>query len=353
MKVLQHISILFVFLLASCAKETETVCTIPEGKVEVRIDMPEVYHELSPSQMTKAAQDSETLSPYDNLITSLPVGATIWLSYAKKTGDSTYDTPQVKPYVVRSTADYVGLYPCETEEYTDKEGVAWLRVMADVEASPLYLEKDATYKFQGMYPALDIRRDNKEVYLSNGTWACTNDPRYTQTEGREATMTAGRNRVTYIELPPMINQTARLHFEISKGENVHTLEMMQAGIEIDGVQDKGTVFPLDWTHEDYLKVLQMESIADGEHWFKLQEFEVKDDKIIGNAYILPLDVRRTYIFILVNVAVNGIPTQYVATLNGIILEHARSYDFYMEVDVNGNLTVMNWQNTSLTITPTR
>ena len=47
----------------------------------------------------------------------------------------------------------------------------------------------------------------------------------------------------------------------------------------------------------------MEPIDDGEHWFKLQKFEVQGDKIIGDAYILPLDVRRTYIFILINMAV--------------------------------------------------
>ena len=149
----------------------------------------------------------------------------------------------------------------------------------------------------------------------------------------------------------MINQTARIHFEIAKGENVHTIEMMHNGIEISGVQDKETLYDLDWTLDDYIEVIQLESIDDGKHWYKLQEFEVRDDKIIGDAYILPLDVRRTYIFILINMAVNGIPTQYVLTLNGIILEHSRSYNFDLRAGMDGNLTVVNWQNTSLTIQP--
>ena len=52
-------------------------------------------------------------------------------------------------------------------------------------------------------------------------------------------------------------------------------------------------------------------------------------------------------------AVNGIPTQYVLTLNGIILESSHSYDFNLKAGVDGNLTVVNWQNTSLTIKPNK
>lgn len=343
MKYLQYILLCFL-LFVSCSKETDTGHDVPEGMVEVRINMPTFYNGTAD---TKA--ESTTLAPYDHLVMNIPVGSTIWLSYAKKLGEGSYETPVIKPYVVRSSRSFTGLYPCGIEEYTDKDGVEWMRAVPDQEASPLYLEPGATYKFKSIYPALDVRKSDLNVNLRNGIWACTNDPRYTQTASQDVTLGTSTNRVTYIDLKPMINQTARLHFEIGKGENVHSIEMMHTGIEIAGVQDKGTLFPLDWTQEDYIKVLQMEPIDDGEHWFKLQKFEVQGDKIIGDAYILPLDVRRTYIFILINMAVNGIPTQYVATLNGIILENAHSYNFDMKAGVNGNLTVVNWQNTSLTI----
>lgn len=345
MKYLQYI-LLCLLLVVSCSKEEDKGSAIPEGMVEVRINMPTFY-----TGMPDTKAESATLAPYDHLVKALPVGSTIWLSYAKKIGEGNYETPTIKPYVVRNSNSYVGLYPCGIREYTDEEDVEWLSAVPDQEANPLYLEPGATYKFKSIYPALDVRKDNLKVNLQNGIWACTNDPRYTQTASKDVTLEMSAQKVTYIDLQPMINQTARLHFEIGMGENVHSIEMMHAGIEVAGVQDKGSIFPLDWTQEDYIEVLQMESIDDGEHWYKVQEFEIQDDKIIGDAYILPLDVRRTYIFILINMAVNGIPTQYVATLNGIILESAHSYNFDLKAGVNGNLTVVNWQNTSLTIVP--
>ena len=350
MKYLSYILILALSVLSiSCTKEMDKGTDVPEGMVEVRIDIPEYYSDLRTRTQTKS--DSESLAPYDELVKRLPVGATIWLSYSKKVGEDMYEDPMVKPYVLKSTDDYVGLFPCGMEEYTDSDGEEWLRVNSEIDQAPLFLEQGCTYKFKSMYPAHDIRKEDHVVNMHNGIWACTNDPRYAQTAGKEVTLETGLKKITYVELAPMINQTARLHFEISKGKNVHTIEMMRTGIEISGVQDKGTTTPLDWTMEDCIEVKQLESIEEGEHWYKLHEFEMENDKIIADAYILPLDVRRTYIFILFNMAVNGIPTQYVATLNGIILEHARSYNFELEAGVDGNLTVVNWQNTSLTIVP--
>lgn len=347
MKHLQYILFCFTVLFSvSCTKGMEELHDVPEGMVEVCIEVPDLYNGVLSDGMTKA--DSEFLSGYN--VEKLPVGSTLWLSYSKKNGD-TYEPAVVKPYIVRSDNDYVGLYPCGIDEYTDG-GVEWMKINTEVEDSPLFLEQNSTYKFKALYPAHDIRKSDKQLKLHNGIWACTNDPRYTQTASIDVTLTpVGSQKVTYVELQPMINQTARIHFEIAKGENVHTLEMMHNGIEISGVQDKETLYELDWTLDDYIEVIQLESIEDGKHWYKLQEFEVRDHKIIGDAYILPLDVRRTYIFILINMAVNGIPTQYVLTLNGIILEHSRSYDFDLKAGLNGNLSVVNWQNTSLTIQP--
>lgn len=352
MKYLHYILLCLAFF-ASCSKETENGPDIPEGMTQVRINVPGYYNtgSLKPAA-TKAAPDATTLVGLE--AHTLPIGATIWLSYAKSNGDGTYGEPDVKPYVVKSTNDYVGLYPCGIEEYTDAEGNEWLSINTAIDTDPLYLETGQTYKFKSMYPALDIQKADRKAFVHNGIWACINDPRYEQTGATVATMNVNRSRkITYLELKPMINQTARIHFEIEKGKNVHTIEMMHTGIEISGVENKGTVDQLDWTLEDFIEVRQMESLSEGEHWYKLQEFDVRNEKIIGDAYLLPLDVRRTYIFILINMAVNGIPTQYVLTLNGIILESSHSYDFNLKAGVDGNLTVVNWQNTSLTIKPNK
>lgn len=348
MKNLRYILLCFIIMLSiSCTKDLEDTGDVPEGMVEVCVKVPGLYIDGLPEAETRA--DSEFLK--DETPVRLPVGSTLWLSYSKKSGDG-YEAAEVKPYIVKSENDYVGLYPCQTEEYTDAEGTVWLRINPEQEANPLYLGQNTTYRFKALYPAHDIRKSDLTVDLHNGIWACTNDPRYTQTISEDVTMTPINSRkVTYVALKPMVNQTARIHFEIAKGDNVHTLEMMHNGIEIAGVQDKKSLYPLDWTLDEYVEVRQLEGLDEGKHWYKLQEFEVRDDKIIGDAYVLPLDARRTYIFILINMAVNGIPTQYVLTLNGIILEHSRSYNFDLKAGMDGNMTVVNWQNTSLTITP--
>ena len=350
MKYLSYILLCAALMFSiSCSKEMESVSNAPEGMVEVRFNIPEFYSNGSNLAQTKA--DSEFLE--GKTISRLPVGSTIWLSYSRKTREGTYEDPVVKPYIVKSTNDYVGLSPCSIEEYTDENSVEWLKINEQEHGTPLYLNIGDTYKFKVLYPAYDIRKEDLIVNLHNGEWICTNDPRYTQTMCRDITLNETSNKISYIDLQPMINQTARLHFEIAKGDFVHTLEMMHNGIEIAGVQDKDRSYPLDWTLEEYVEVIQMESIDDGKHWYKLQNFEVRDDKIIGDAYILPLDVRRTYIFILINMAVNGIPTQYVLTLNGIVLEHSRSYNFDLKAGIDGNMTVVNWQNTSITVVPNK
>lgn len=319
---------------------------MPEGMTEVLFSIPKMYSDGGNMPQTKA--DSEFLE--GKSISKLPVGSTIWLNYSRKNGD-VYEKPEVKPYVIKSSNDYVGLYPCGMEEYKDEQGVTWMRIKEEENGAPLYLNIGETYNFKTLYPAHDIKKDDLKVDIYNGRWICTNDPRYTQTASLDITLNASNQKITYIDLNPMINQTARLHFEIAKGDFVHTLEMMHNGIEIAGVQDKNTAYQLDWTLDKYVEVIQLESIDDGKHWYKLQDHEVKDDKIIADAYILPLDVRRTYIFILINMAVNGIPTQYVLTLNGIILEHSRSYNFDLKAGIDGNMTVVNWQNTSITVLP--
>lgn len=344
---MKYLSYIFLYLsiviAASCSKEAEGVSNVPEGMTEVRFSIPKMYSDGSKMQQTKA--DSEFLA--DKSISKLPIGSTIWLNYTRKTEEG--DERVVKPYVVKSSSDYVGLYPCGMEEYTDEKGITWLRANEEENGSPLYLNIGDTYNFKTLYPAYDIKKDDLSVSVYNGLWICTNDPRYTQTTSLDITLNSSDQKITYIDLHPMINQTARLHFEIAKGDFVHTLEMMQSGIEISGVQDKNEAHELDWTYDEYIKIFQLESIDDGKHWYKLQNFEMRDDKIIGDAYILPLDVRRTYIYILINMAVNGIPTQYVLTLNGIVLEHSRSYNFDLRAGIDGNLSVVNWQNTSFTV----
>jgi hypothetical protein len=47
-------------------------------------------------------------------------------------------------------------------------------------------------------------------------------------------------------------------------------------------------------------------------------------------------------------AVNGVPTQYITTLNGMVFEHAKSYNMTFTVGLQNNIVVVNWQNVSWT-----
>lgn len=339
---ISYILCLMAFLV-SCQEKPETSC-VPEGMTEVRFTMPGAYYAGEEFQ-TKAG-----LNLGEELIKDLPVGATIWLSYQELISEGNYADAQVKPYIVNSSSEFVGLYPCEKITVT-KNGTEYISADPTRLGAPLYLTTGKTYHFKGMYPALDLRKSDLKCEVSNGTWVCSNDKRYTETASEDVTIVSSDTKVTYVKLKPLLNQTARLHFEISKGDHIHTIEMMHSGIEIAGVQDKKKVEYLDWLEEASHLDLKPVKQSEGEHWYKLQEFHENDDKIIGDAYLLPLDVRRTYIIILINIAVNGIPTQYVTTLNGIIFEHGRSYNMEMEVTANGDLNVINWQNTSWVIKP--
>ena len=340
-RILTYILVVSAFLVSCQEKPLESV--VPEGMTEMRFVMPRTFHAGELPQ-SKAALDLS-----EDLIENLPVGATIWLSY-QEVNDGVYGEAQVRPYVVRSDNEYFGLYPCEKVE-TVRNGVEYICIDTTQVGSPLFLTSGKTYHFKGMYPALDLRTSDLKCEVANGTWVCSNDNRYAQTTSEDVLIEASATKVTYVHLKPLVNQTARLHFEISKGDNIHSIEMMQSGIEIAGVQDKDKVEYLDWLEEASHLDLKPVKQAEGEHWYKLKEFSTLGEKIIGDAYLLPLDVSRTYIIILVNIAVNGIPTQYVTTLNGIVFEHGRSYRMDMEVTADGNLNVINWQNTSWVVEP--
>lgn len=311
---------------------------------EVRVTIPQSYYAGTPA-MTKAPLNLD-----ESMIRTLPAGSTLWLSYQEVISEGVYGAAEVKPYIVKNSNTYVGLYPCEIQEI-EKNGAEYISIDTTRVGAPLFLTSGKTYHFKGMYPALDLRKDNLECEVSNGTWVCTNDRRYSETMSIDVPIVASEAKVTYIQLQPLVNQTARLHFKITKGANIHSLEMMHSGIEIAGVQNKYKVENLDWLNEaSHLEVKPVKQ-EEGEHWYKLHEFRTDADMITGDAYLLPLDASRTYIIILVNIAVNGIPTQYVTTLNSIIFEHGRSYNLDMEVRADGNMSVINWQNSSWVVEP--
>lgn len=160
--------------------------------------------------------------------------------------------------------------------------------------------------------------------------------------------------VNYISLNPMIQQTARLHFTLKKGANVSSVKMMGKGVEITGIQDPyahgdaGNKY--NWSSMERGDTLVMR-LGDKRAWVNIQANDFIEDSsgnLIGSVCILPTDARSNTVAILFNMSVNGVPTQYITTLNGMVFEHGKSYNMNFTIGLQNNIVVVNWQNVSWT-----
>lgn len=92
-------------------------------------------------------------------------------------------------------------------------------------------------------------------------------------------------------------------------------------------------------------------LGDKRAWISLPGEKFVTDSngnLVGDICILPTDARCNTVAILLNMSVNGVPTQYITTLNGMIFEHAKSYNMTFNVGLKNNIVVVNWQNISWT-----
>ena len=338
------------FLAVSCIQREPS--GVPEdGLVEVHILPPQVFGHQPESPATKAVGD------IDDRLPSLPMmnlaeGSTLWLTYEHKTADG-YDPPVLKSYVVRSAGGgYQALYACAFSQVDGK-----LVVNADnasTTATPLYLKHGETYRFRMISPAMPISQSDLSMHVDNGDSFCSSDQRYTQTSSVDTTIVAAASGVNYISMKPMIQQTARLRFKLKKGANVSSIVMMGDGVEISGIQDPylhnvdGDNY--NWSSMDSADTLVMR-LGDKRAWVTLpgERFTTNaDGNLVGDICILPTDARSNTVTILLNMAVNGVPTQYLTTLDGMVFEHAKSYNMTFTVGLQNNIVVVNWQNVSWT-----
>jgi hypothetical protein len=130
--------------------------------------------------------------------------------------------------------------------------------------------------------------------------------------------------------------------------------MMGNGVEISGIQDPYMHNPggddFNWSSMDTADTLVMR-LGDKRAWVTLpgERFTTNaDGDLVGEICILPTDARSNTVSILLNMAVNGVPTQYITTLNGMVFEHAKSYNMTFTVGLQNNIVVVNWQNVSWT-----
>ena len=354
------------FLAVSCIQREPS--GVPEdGLVEVHILAPQVYGHQVGSPATKADGENVIGDIDDRLnkdlvpIIDLAEGTTLWLTYERrKTADGVepkeYDAPVLKSYVVRSAGGgYKALYACAFSEEEGKDGK--LVVNADdasTTATPLYLKHGETYRFRMIAPAMPISKSNLSMHVDNGDSFCSSDQRYTQTSSVDTKVEATASGVNYISMNPMIQQTARLKFTLKKGANVSSIKMMGNGVEISGIQDPYMHKPggddFNWSSMDAADTLVMR-LGDKRAWVKLpgERFTTNAyGNLVGDICILPTDARSNTVTILLNMAVNGVPTQYITTLNGMVFEHAKSYNMTFTIGLQNNIVVVNWQNVSWT-----
>lgn len=374
--------------LSACTSEKMPDRSEADGKVRVEFRLPSYYGEggsgsETASAMTKGdvldtPRDLENMKPGIKSY-PLPEGSTLWLTISKKQGDGTFTKPELKAYQVRDAGGFNTLYSCDiiSREGTDRgeKAVIFNDIDTTGTSAPLYLEP-GTYKFKMISPALEIIQEegdgdvfNWKLPIDNGMFFCSTDGRYEQTKPLETVISApdasSDNYIQYITLNPMIHQTAKMEFRIVKDEaTVDSLAILPAGIEISGLQNPGLNASYYWTSENIADTLVMK-MGDKRSWTNLhaEEMTVQDevyswdvnkdlqisdderfhDALFGEIGVLPTDSRSTTIIITFNLLVNGIPTQYVTTMNQIILEHGHSYILNLKVKQERGITVFTWQ----------
>ena len=320
-------------MLVACNTNEDAPVSVPDGKVQVEFQLPGTYG-ISISDAQSRAVDNLGPNDWHDLPQQtqeelLPVGSTLWLSYAKRNDDgTTYGTPNLQGYVVgTTTGGYNTLYPCTTQEVNGK-----LEINAEEIGAPLYLEA-GTYKFKMISPAYPVSTDLK-MTIDNGMYLYSTDGRYEETYSQPIPIEVNTSGVQYIKLNPIISQVARFTFTIRKGTGVYTLEPLEAGIEISGLQN-----PFNHGEEEQLQY----------NWSGSEIETDADGTLTGDIGVLPTLTMSTPVAVLINMAVNGVPTQYMTLVNETHLLHAHSYNFRWTVNVeDGQISVVTWQNQSWT-----
>jgi hypothetical protein len=320
----------------------------------------------------------------------LDEGESLWLLYQEAkykdetslevetdaNGETLFQDPVLKAYkVARSAAGYTTFIPRKISDSLDVNNNKITLTQSDDEVvgSPLYLNVGHTYRFLIMSPALDLTtdlsREDAEQYsvaISNGIYFASTDNRYEESKAIAETIedNVDANGIHYVRLRPIVEQTARIKVTIQAGDGVNSLALMDSGVEISGLQNAYEGKP-DGDRKKYL--WSMTNVADSIEMHKgdknsrvsiatsdfvREELEDGTVTLTGDVGILPTDIMSTTMYILLNLEVNGVPTQYVAALNSMKFYHGFSYNVKLIVTVNEGVIVSTWYNEAWTNTLT-
>ena len=348
-------------LFASCQSKTEQPAT---AEVQVMF-APSVYGafdtpETRAVDLARTGNTSYTYYYYNGFKgepgkTTLPIGSTVWLTYRKAkvanpspTVASDWEPSNLQAYVVENAAGYNALYPITSHSITENS-VTYLEIDEPVTyTTPLFLE-EGKYQFRMVTPANRIVKSNLKMIVDNGMYVYASDERYEQTQSKVIDIVPTQLGVQNIILNPIIAQTARFTVTIIPGDNVTTIEPMAQGVEISGLQnpelEEGGKLKFDWSSMSLQDTLKMKK-GDKHARAYIKEFEVDETTgtLRGDVGILPTNAMSTMGVVLINMTVNGIPTQYVVSLYQMKFFHGHSYDLTVKVNVDGSINVLNWAN---------
>lgn len=275
----------------------------------------------------------------------LPEGTTLYLMIEVPDTDNPGEWKQdkdnypLKSYVVGGGQS---LFPC----VVDKKGNS-----IEQSGSPLMLG-EGRYRFHAVSPARQIRdttisgTEYKDVMpIVNGDYVIASDPNWEETAPTvaEVHITSDKN-VESVTLNPLINQTAEMVFNISKGRNVTKLEVLPEGVELTGIQDDDSGVAFHWSVGG--AELPMK-VGDKYHGVKVKDWDETPEGLLGRVSVLPTDATTNAIFLLFNIAVNDVPTQYMATLNQQYYRSSHRYTYNFVVDVADGVTVAAWDNITI------
>lgn len=311
----------------SACEQEEMIETPNDGKVAIVPELAGMYA-TSPGNWssTRAANHPDLKE-----IINLPEGATLRL-IAKKDYTTT-----IKDYVVRTSGGgSQSLYPC----VVDDNGK-----ITNEDKTPLYLSK-GTYTFSAVSPAHKYKK-GIGMTVNNGDTVVATNNHWTKTEATKIEITTN-DKSKVIPLNPLMPLTARMTFTLkgNKDSGVSSIAVMQDGIEIDRVRQK----PVTLNNVgDSIAAIITENY--NRVYIKENDITIQEDgSLRGEICLLPIDNRPTPMFVILNVMVNGVPTQFTFSIVNKVLYAGYSYDYVVNIKIKDNITVANWQETSWSTT---
>lgn len=308
----------------SACEQEEIIETSKDGKVAIVPELAGMYA-ASPGNWSSTRA---TNHPHLDKIVNLPEGATLRLIAQQRSGTTTKD------YVVRTSGGgSQSLYPCTIDGNGN---------ITNEDKTPLYLSP-GSYTFSAVSPA--HKYSNSRMIIDNEESVVATNNHWEQTEATQITIgTDDKSKV--IPLNPLMQLTARMTFTL-KGDaasGVSSISVMQDGIEIDRVRQSPVTLR---NVGDSIAAV----ITENYNRVYIKEVSTQEDgSLRGEICLLPIDNRPTPMFVILNVMVNGVPTQFTFSIVNKVLYAGYSYDYVVTIKIKDNITVANWQETSWTTT---